>query len=170
MPIYLLLKAEALHLALADCTSEALQAINEAQTLAERFEQGCVFSGLHRLRGVFLATLGAEENRIKASFFEAIRTAKEQKSVLLAKTRRSNLRGISQAKSERIRRTWVPITSLDGMDRRDCASHALRLLMAEESSSRRKRHRRARRLSRQGRWQTRVRRSGFQCIWSIRSP
>ena len=40
---------------------------------------------LHRLRGVFLATLGADENQIEASFCEAIRIAKEQKSVSLAK-------------------------------------------------------------------------------------
>ena len=38
---------------------------------------------LHRLRGVFLTTLGAEEAQIEASFCEAIRIAKEQKSVSL---------------------------------------------------------------------------------------
>ena len=37
LPYYLALKAEALHL--ADRTSEALEAINEAEALAERFEQ-----------------------------------------------------------------------------------------------------------------------------------
>jgi hypothetical protein len=40
---------------------------------------------LHRLRGVFLATLGAEETQIKASFREAIRTAQQQKSISLEK-------------------------------------------------------------------------------------
>jgi len=40
---------------------------------------------LYRLRGVFLATIGAEETKIEASFGEAIRTAKEQKSVSLMK-------------------------------------------------------------------------------------
>ncbi len=58
MPIYLL-KAEALHL--AKRTYEALEAIKEAQATAERYEQCGVFSGLHRLRGVFLAALGAED-------------------------------------------------------------------------------------------------------------
>ena len=83
MPIYLARKAEALHL--ADRTSEALEAINEAEALAERFEQRYCCAELHRLRGVFLATLGAEETKIEASFCEAIRIAKEQKSVSLAK-------------------------------------------------------------------------------------
>jgi len=39
----------------------------------------------HRLRGVFLATIGAEATQIEASFCEAIRIAKEQKSVSLEK-------------------------------------------------------------------------------------
>ena len=56
---YLALKAEALHL--ADRTSEALEAINEAVAIAERFEHGYCSAELHRLRGVFLAALGAEE-------------------------------------------------------------------------------------------------------------
>ena len=53
--------------------------------MAERFEQRLVFSRLHRLRGVFLAALGAEEAQIDASFCEAIRIAREQKSILLEK-------------------------------------------------------------------------------------
>ena len=53
--------------------------------MAERFEQRVSFADLHRLRGVFLATLGAEETQIEASFGEAIRIAKEQKSVSLEK-------------------------------------------------------------------------------------
>ena len=36
---------------------------------------------LHRFRAVFLSAMGAEEVRIETSFHEAIRTAKEQKSV-----------------------------------------------------------------------------------------
>src|SRR5271170_7668749 len=40
---------------------------------------------LHRLRGVFLTVIGADEMQIEASFCEAIRIAKEQKSVSLAK-------------------------------------------------------------------------------------
>jgi ATP/maltotriose-dependent transcriptional regulator MalT len=80
---HLALKAEALYL--ADRTSEALEAINEAEGIAQRYEQRYYTAELHRLRGVFLAALGAEEAQIEASFCEAIRIAKEQKSVSLAK-------------------------------------------------------------------------------------
>jgi tetratricopeptide (TPR) repeat protein len=79
VPYYLGLKAEALHL--ADRTSEALKAINEAVAIAERFEHGYCSAELYRLRGAFLATLGAEETQIEASFAAAIRIAHEQKSV-----------------------------------------------------------------------------------------
>src|SRR5258706_628932 len=71
MPGYLARKAEALHL--ADRTSEALEALNEAEELAEEFGQGNCCAELHRLRGVFLASLGADETRIENSFREAIR-------------------------------------------------------------------------------------------------
>ena len=83
MPFFLARKAEALHL--ADRTSEALKAINEAIAIAEKFEHGYCSAELHRLRGVFFVALGAEELRIEASFGEAIRIAKEQKSVSLKK-------------------------------------------------------------------------------------
>jgi hypothetical protein len=81
-PFLLALKAEALFL--ADCTSEALDTIKEAEALAERFEQRSVLSRLHRLCGVFLATMGADETQIEASFAAAIGTAKQQKSISLA--------------------------------------------------------------------------------------
>jgi hypothetical protein len=83
LPGWLALKAEALHL--ANRTAEALEAIREAEVLAERFENRFWCAELHRLRGVFLAALGAEEAQILASFCEAIRIAKEQKSVSLEK-------------------------------------------------------------------------------------
>jgi hypothetical protein len=83
LPWYLTLKAEALHLAAR--TSEALEAINEADALAERFELRDYYAERHRLRGVFLATLGADETQIEASLLEAIRIAKEQKSISLEK-------------------------------------------------------------------------------------
>jgi hypothetical protein len=76
-------KAEALHL--AHRTSEALEAINESEALAQRFESHYWSAELHRLRGVFLATLGAEETQIEASFSAAINTAKQQKSVSFGK-------------------------------------------------------------------------------------
>jgi tetratricopeptide (TPR) repeat protein len=83
LPYYLGRKAEALHL--ADRTSEALKAINEAEALAERLEQRDYNAELNRLRGVFLTALGAEETQIEASFCEAIRVAQEQKSCSLEK-------------------------------------------------------------------------------------
>ena len=110
LPYLLALKAEALHL--ADRTSEALEAIKEAEALAERSEERWWCAELHRLRGVFLTAMGADETQIEASFCAAIRTAKEQKSISLAETRRSNLRRIPSPKSERVRRTWIPTTSL----------------------------------------------------------
>ena len=83
LPYFLSLKAEALHL--ADRTSEAIEAINEAEALVERFEQRNFNAELHRLRGIFLATMGADEAQIEASLCAAISTAREQKSVSLEK-------------------------------------------------------------------------------------
>jgi ATP/maltotriose-dependent transcriptional regulator MalT len=82
LPVWLAQRADALHL--AGRPSEALEAINEAEAMAERFEQRFCRAELHRLRGVFLAAIGANEAEIEASFCEAIRIAKEQKSVSLA--------------------------------------------------------------------------------------
>jgi predicted ATPase len=83
VPFLLALKAETLHL--ADRTVEALEAIREAEALVERFENRYWSAELLRLRGVFLSSIGAEETQIEISFREAIRTAKEQKSVSLVK-------------------------------------------------------------------------------------
>ena len=52
---------------------------------AGRFEVRWWCAELHRLRGVFLAALGADETQIEAAFCEAISTAKEQKSISLQK-------------------------------------------------------------------------------------
>jgi predicted ATPase len=83
VPYWLALKAEALHL--ADRIPEALESIREAEALAEEREERWWCAELHRLRGVFLTALGADEAQIEASFCEAIRIAKEQKSVSLEK-------------------------------------------------------------------------------------
>ena len=83
LPYFLALKAEALYL--AHRASEALEAINEAETLVERTEERCWSAELHRLRGVFLATMGAKETQVEASFQAAISTARQQKSVSLEK-------------------------------------------------------------------------------------
>jgi Protein kinase domain/NACHT domain len=83
IPFLLALKAEALYQ--ADRTVEAVEAIRKAEALVERFENRYWSAELYRLRGVFLAAMDAEETEIEASFCAAIRTAKEQKSVSLAK-------------------------------------------------------------------------------------
>ena len=83
VPFFLALKAEALQL--ADRTFEALEAIREAEGLVERFEERLWRADLHRLRGVLLTAMGADETQIEASFCEAIRTAREQKSIPLAR-------------------------------------------------------------------------------------
>jgi len=83
VPFHLLLKAEALYL--KDRTTEALEAIREAEALVERREERCWSAELHRLRGVFVTAVGADEAQIEASFCAAIRIAGEQKSVSLEK-------------------------------------------------------------------------------------
>jgi tetratricopeptide (TPR) repeat protein len=83
LPYGLAMKAEALHL--GGHTPEALEAINEAEELTERSGECCWSAELYRLRGVFLAAMGADETQIEASFCGAIRTAKMQKSISLEK-------------------------------------------------------------------------------------
>jgi hypothetical protein len=83
MPYFLALKAEAFYL--ADRPAKALDAIREAEALVEISGERWWSAELHRLRGVFLATIGAEESQIEASFCETIRIAKEQKWVSLEK-------------------------------------------------------------------------------------
>jgi serine/threonine protein kinase len=83
LAFFLALKAEALHL--ADRTFEALEAIREAEALIERWEDRYWCAELHRLRGVFLASVCIEETKIEDSFCSAIRIAKEQKSIKLEK-------------------------------------------------------------------------------------
>ena len=82
VPYYLALKAEALFL--AHRSAEALEAVSQAEALVERSEERWCSAELHRLRGVFLAALGAEEVEIEASFGAALEVAKQQKSPSLA--------------------------------------------------------------------------------------
>ncbi len=65
--------------------SEGLQVIREAEVLAERQEERWCSAELHRLRGVFLATIGGDEAEIEAAFRAAISTARKQNSISLAK-------------------------------------------------------------------------------------
>jgi hypothetical protein len=110
LPSHLARKAEALHL--ANRASEALEAINEAELLAERFEQRYFNAELHRLRGVFLTAIGSDEVQIEASFHNAIRIAKEQKSISLARRAEATYAEYRSQKSSELGGTWVPPTSL----------------------------------------------------------
>jgi serine/threonine protein kinase len=83
MPMWLALKSETFHLARR--TSDALEAIREAETLAEKFEVGWWYAELHRLRGVFLTAMGAAETQIEASFRKAIGIARDQKAISVEK-------------------------------------------------------------------------------------
>jgi predicted ATPase len=83
LPYHLAQKAEVLYLEYH--SSEALEAIKEAEKVIERSEERQWCAELHRLRGVFLTAMGAEKTQIEASFCEAIRIAKKQKSVSLEK-------------------------------------------------------------------------------------
>ena len=98
-PFFLALKAQAFHLANRAC--EALEAINEAEALVERSGARLWSAELHRLRGMFLAAIGAEETQIEGSFCTAIRIAREQKSVSLAKRAEESYAGYRQQKRKR---------------------------------------------------------------------
>ena len=83
LPYFLALKAEALFA--ANRSSEALEAVEEAEAVAQKCEARFWSAELHRLRGVFLAAIGAGRTQIEASFCAAIRIAREQKSISLEK-------------------------------------------------------------------------------------
>jgi predicted ATPase len=112
---FLVFKAEALHL--ADRTSEALEAINEAVAIAKKFEHGYCSAELHRLRGVFFAALGAERVRIEASFCDAVRIAKEQKSVSLEERAKATYAEYRRRKAGGMRRpgTRLPLCHACGL-------------------------------------------------------
>jgi hypothetical protein len=83
MPFWLSLKAEALYL--AGRTPEALEAIKKAVALSEGSGEREWYPELQRLRGVFLAAIGANKTEVEAAFGESIRTAQQQNSVSLLK-------------------------------------------------------------------------------------
>jgi serine/threonine protein kinase len=83
MPFWLALRAEALHR--IDRTREALETIEEAQTWVETSEERWCSAELHRLRGVFLAAVGADDTQTEASFRTALSTAKQQESLSFEK-------------------------------------------------------------------------------------
>jgi adenylate cyclase len=81
LPYWFALKADALHF--GHRTSEALEAVNEAAIRAQRTEERECLAELHRLRGIFLAALGADRTQIAGAFCEAIHTAEQQTSTSL---------------------------------------------------------------------------------------
>jgi len=81
--IFLALKAQGLYL--ANRASEALRAITEAEAFVKSTGRRYISAELHRLRGVFLAALGANDTQSESSFCEAIKIANEQKSISLEK-------------------------------------------------------------------------------------
>jgi len=83
IPYWLALKAEALQV--VERIPEALETILEAEALADTSGEHWWRAELYRLRGIFLAAVGAEKMQIEASFRAAIKTAREQKSVSLTK-------------------------------------------------------------------------------------
>jgi predicted ATPase len=83
LPYFLALKAEALHL--ANRSAEALMAISEAEAMVERSEGRWWSAELHRIRGIILAAIGADDNQVQAAFCAAISIAREQKSTSLQK-------------------------------------------------------------------------------------
>jgi hypothetical protein len=62
---------------------------------------------LYRLRGVLLTAMGADETQIEASFGEAIRVAREQKSVSLEKRAESTLADYHKQKACRTGRDAI---------------------------------------------------------------
>ncbi|MGA7394977.1 MAG: NACHT domain-containing protein, partial [Terrimicrobiaceae bacterium] len=83
MSYFLALKAQAL--SLANRASEALQEITEAEAFVKSTGRRYISAELHRLRGVFLAAIGADDAEIETSFHAAVNTAKQQKSLSLEK-------------------------------------------------------------------------------------
>jgi hypothetical protein len=66
-------------------TAFSVPLLPRPQALAETRSERWWWAELQRLRGVFLATIGANETQIQASFCQAISTAREQKSISLEK-------------------------------------------------------------------------------------
>jgi predicted ATPase len=97
LPLFLALKAEALFT--ANRSSEALEAVEEAQAVSQKYEARCWSAELHRLRAVFLAAIGADETQIEASLREAIRIAREQKSISLEKRAESTFASYRRQKA-----------------------------------------------------------------------
>jgi len=88
---------------LAERTSDALEAITEADALIERFENCYWCAELHRLREMFLVATGADETRIEAAFNATISYCKRAELGFIGEARVNNLRGISQPEKQRVK-------------------------------------------------------------------
>jgi hypothetical protein len=82
-----------------DRTSQAIDTLREAYVLTERTEARWWCAELHRLRGVFFASIGGGETEIESSLREAILTANQQKSASLAMRARATLAEYHRQKS-----------------------------------------------------------------------
>ena len=96
---------------LADRTSEALEAINDAQALAERFEHRIVLAGTAPAPRCVSRGFGCRRDQIEASFCKAIKIAKEQKSVSLEKRAEEPTQNIA-GKKRAGQQDRIPITTL----------------------------------------------------------
>ena len=83
---------------LADRAPEALEAIEQAEAFAERIEERWWHAELHRLRGVFLANVGAEETHNRGFILRSHQNRKGAEVDFARETRRSNLRRILAGK------------------------------------------------------------------------
>src|SRR5262249_22304243 len=86
---------------LAARTPQALETIQRAEALAESYDEGSWRAELQRLRGGFLAGLGAEGAQVEAAFPEAIPTAPQQKSNSLEKRAEGTYAGEPRQKASR---------------------------------------------------------------------
>jgi hypothetical protein len=100
---YLALKAEALQL--ADHTPEAVEVITEAEALVAGTGERWWCAELHRLRGVFLAAVGADEGN-PGLILRSYEVLKGAEIGFARETGRSDLCGILPPKSRCFRRTW----------------------------------------------------------------
>jgi hypothetical protein len=105
LPDLLALKAEALHL--SDRTREALETLTKAETFVQRYAERSWLAELQRLRGVFLAAIGADEAKVEDSFSAAIRIANGQKSISLVKRAEATLAEYRRLRSESIGRHGI---------------------------------------------------------------
>ena len=96
VPCWLVLKAEALHL--ANRPSEALASIAEAERIAKRTEERESLAELHRLRGVLLASVGTDEGPNRSFLPGGHQNRNEAEVDVASETRGRNLRRIPQAK------------------------------------------------------------------------